>query len=109
MSKVDYDLIFKSGITGKFIAAAYQEGCRSGTRGLAYEASLYMKPWGFDLQSIPIKVHLWHGETDLSAPKHQALTNARLIPNRELQWASGEGHITTWYKCHAEILQTLAA
>lgn len=108
MAPVDYNLIFKSGLAEKFIAAAYKEVCRSGMRGLGYEASLYSKPWGFTREAITMKVHLWHGDTDLSAPVHQAQSNIQAIPNNEMHWCPGEGHITTWHKCHAEILHTLA-
>ncbi|MFW9997429.1 MAG: hypothetical protein ACFFD4_35625 [Candidatus Odinarchaeota archaeon] len=39
-----------------------QEVFHSGTRGVALEYALTVKPWGFQLEDISVDVHLWYGE-----------------------------------------------
>jgi pimeloyl-ACP methyl ester carboxylesterase len=44
------------------------EALRQGGLGPAEAGALYWKPWGFHLEDIYTKVHVWHGEADLNAP-----------------------------------------
>ena len=44
------------------------EALRQGGYGPAQAASLYWKPWGFRLEQLQPRVHIWHGEDDLNAP-----------------------------------------
>jgi len=47
------------------VAASTVEAFRQGVRGVAYEARLYARPWGFRLGDIVCpRLLLWHGERD---------------------------------------------
>jgi len=84
------------------------EALRQGGLGPAEAASLYWKPWGFRLKDIRAKVHVWHGEADLNAPfgAHGKLLAGRL-PNAEVRFYPGEGHISVIYKYLKDILEAL--
>jgi pimeloyl-ACP methyl ester carboxylesterase len=84
------------------------EALRQGGLGPAEAAALYWKPWGFRLEDIQARVHVWHGEEDLNAPfaAHGKMLAARL-PNVEAQFYPGEGHISLIHKYLPDILRTL--
>lgn len=86
------------------------EALRQGGYGPAQAASLYWRPWGFGLEDIRLRVHVWHGEADLNAPftAHARALAARL-PNVEAKFYPGEGHISLIHKHLETILATLAA
>ena len=69
------------------------EAFRRGSRGPALELALYVRPWGFPLEEIPIEVHLWHGEADASVPPAMGRYVARAIPNCRARFYPGEGHL----------------
>jgi pimeloyl-ACP methyl ester carboxylesterase len=86
------------------------EALRQGGYGPAYAAALYWKPWGFRLEDIHSKVHVWHGEQDLNAPisAHGKVLAAKLT-NAEVKFYPGEGHISLIYKYLKDFLETLAS
>lgn len=47
----------------KFLAAL-TEGLRQGANGYRWEVVAIWLPWGFRLDGIPMRVHLWRGEQD---------------------------------------------
>ena len=52
---------------------------RPGTRGLVDELARYARPRGFRLDQITVPVHLWHGDSDVSAPTALARAAAAAI------------------------------
>ena len=64
---------------------------RPGTRGLVDELALYARPWGFRLDQITVPVHLWHGDSDVSAPTALARAAAAVIPACQAVFVPG-GH-----------------
>lgn len=66
---------------------------RSGP-GLALDATLAARPWGFRLEDIPLPVTLWHGEADRNAPIATARYLAQAIPQSSLRTFAGEGHFS---------------
>ncbi|MFC2063024.1 alpha/beta hydrolase [Chloroflexota bacterium] len=58
-------LLDKPQLTKVYISML-REAFRSGIGGVYHESKLYTHPWKFLLQDIPVEVHLWHGELDLS-------------------------------------------
>lgn len=70
-----------------------REAFRSGNRGAAWEVELFVRPWGFRLEDIPIEVHLWHGEMDTTAPPAMGRYLARTIPNCRATLCPNEGHL----------------
>jgi len=84
-----------------------REAFRSGTRGIALDFALSMKPWGFRLEDISKEVHLWHGENDTVVPPEMGRYLAQAIPNCQARFISGEGHFSLLPNYVGEILNTL--
>ena len=84
------------------------EALRQGGLGPAEAGALYWKPWGFRLEDIYTKVHVWHGDADLNAPfaAHGKVLAERL-PNAVVKFYPGEGHISLIHKYLKSILETL--
>ena len=73
-------------------------------------ARSYWKPWGFRLEDILTKVHVWHGEDDLNAPfAAHGKVLAEKLPNVEAKFYPGEGHISLIHKYLETFMQTLFA
>ena len=84
------------------------EALRQGGLGPAEAGALYWKPWGFRLEDIRTKVHVWHGENDLNAPfAAHGQVLAEKLPNVEAQFYPGEGHISLIHKYLEAILQAV--
>jgi len=84
-----------------------QEAFRSGTRGVALDYALSMKPWGFRLQEIQTKVYLWHGEDDTVTPPAMGRYLAQTIPNCQARFFPNEGHFSLLPNHVEEILNSL--
>ena len=67
-------------LTRSFFAAV-SESVRQGTDGYRWEALDAWRPWGFRLDRIPMRVHLWHGEQDPRVPRSHFDFSARRIPD----------------------------
>jgi len=84
------------------------EAFRQGTRGPAYEARLYTRPWGFRLEKIELpRVFLWHGESDLHIPVRMGRAMAKSIPNCQARFFPGEDHFTPVLRHLDEILTAM--
>lgn len=60
---------------------AVSEGLRQGTEGLCWELIDGWFPWGFRLDEIPMRVHLWHGEQDALVARRHIDFAANRIPD----------------------------
>jgi pimeloyl-ACP methyl ester carboxylesterase len=78
----------------KVLAEATFEAHRPGSRGLAWDAALLVRPWGFRMQDITMPIRLWHGEADGMAPIAQARYVAGLLPNCVAMFYPDEGHLS---------------
>ena len=86
------------------------EALRQGGLGPAEAGALYWKPWGFRLEDIQTKVHVWHGQADLNAPfAAHGKVLAQKLPNVEAKFYPGDGHISLIYTYLQSILGTLLA
>jgi pimeloyl-ACP methyl ester carboxylesterase len=74
------------------LVEALSEAFRSGSRGAAWELGLYTRPWGFRLEDIQARVHLWHGDQDANAPVAMGRYLAGAIPECQARFFPGEGH-----------------
>lgn len=79
------------------------EAYRNGGQALAWEVVTLTRPWGFRLEAIRKKIHLWHGEEDTTVPANLARYVARTLPDGEPHFYPGEGH-TLVYNYWREIL-----
>jgi pimeloyl-ACP methyl ester carboxylesterase len=69
------------------------EAFRPGLRGLAWDARLLTRSWGFQLEEIRVPVHLWHGTADDQATVSMARYIARKIPNCKATILENEAHL----------------
>ncbi len=79
------------------------EAYRKGGQALHWEVVTLTRPWGFRLEDIHTKIHLWHGEEDTTVPPNLARYVARSLPDCEPRFYPGEGH-TLIYKYWRDIL-----
>lgn len=90
----------------EFFRIDFPEAFRQGGCGSAHDLILYALPWPFPLESISIKVHLWHGEADLSVPPSMGRYMANALPNCHATFIPGAGHL--WILEHmGTVLETL--
>jgi pimeloyl-ACP methyl ester carboxylesterase len=68
------------------------EAFRNGGDGPAWEGAIKVRLWGFRLQDIAIKVHIWHGEADVNNPLQFGEYLEETIPNTQATFLPGEGH-----------------
>jgi pimeloyl-ACP methyl ester carboxylesterase len=78
----------------KVLSASLREAFRCSLRWPARDAVLYSRPWGFRLQDIRIRVHLWHGEMDRIVPPEIPRYMARTIPDCRATFYGNEGHFS---------------
>jgi pimeloyl-ACP methyl ester carboxylesterase len=83
------------------------EAFRQGTRGMAWDATLIARPWGFSLREIKQPVYLWHGDADRNAPLAMGGYLAEQLPNSYLYILPGEGHFSVAVRHMTTILETL--
>ena len=83
------------------------EAFRSGSRGAAWEALMYARPWGFRLEEIAMEVRLWQGELDRNVPPSMGRYQAHAIPNCRSTFYPDEGHISLPVNHLEEILGAL--
>jgi pimeloyl-ACP methyl ester carboxylesterase len=83
---------------GRLLIEAALEGFLQGTKGLAWDAKLIFKRWGFNVKDITFeRVYLWHGEQDDLLPVAMAKRVAAAIPHCKAHYCAGEGHLSLAY------------
>jgi len=70
----------------------WNEGTRNGVRGFVSDAIIFANPWGFSLEDIQAKVHIWQGDADTSTPVAMAEYVASRIPDCKLTIIPDKGH-----------------
>jgi len=78
----------------KILSASFREAFRRSLRWPAKDAVLYSRPWGFHLQDIRIRIHLWHGEKDRIVPPELGRYMAQAIPDCSATFYPDEGHFS---------------
>lgn len=71
----------------------FAEAFRAGPWGCIWEMVMLVRPWGFRLEDITIKIHLWQGDKDVNVPLQMGQYMASAIPNCHVKFCSGEGHL----------------
>ena len=85
---------------------AVTECVRQGTAGVRWELIDAWLPWGFRLDEMQMRVHLWHGEHDERVPRQHFEWTAEHLPNCvPVAWPDS-GHLGV-AKHWDEVLQTL--
>ncbi len=70
-----------------------EEAFRTGLRGLAWDARLLTRPWGFPLEEIRLPYYLWHGTQDDQTPLAMARAISGKIPGCKITVCENEGHL----------------
>ena len=65
---------------------------------------VFVKKWGFELESITKPVYLWQGDDDFMVPHAHSYWLEKHIPTAKLTFKPGEGHISIGVKHREEIL-----
>lgn len=89
--------------------ALLHEAWRPGGRGLALDATLVSRPWGFALGEIALPIYLWHGDADRNAPLAMAVQMAAALRNSRLRVIPNEGHFSLAARHLETIIRTLTA
>jgi len=84
-----------------------REAFRSGTRGASWDAVLYKRSWGYQLQDISTQIHLWHGELDTQVPVSVGRYVASATPNCQAEFLPDEGHLSLPHNHIEEVLSIL--
>jgi len=69
----------------------------------------FVKPWGFDLNTILKPVFIWQGDDDFMVPHSHSKWLAERIPGAQLKFVPGHGHISLIEKYRSEILDQAQA
>jgi pimeloyl-ACP methyl ester carboxylesterase len=102
---VDRRVLCDRTIVGR-IQESQVEAYRSGPAATAWETLLLLRPWGFDLPSIQVPVHFWHGELDKTVPVSLVRAMERILPNCTATYYPDEGHFLI-YRHWPDILAVL--
>lgn len=61
--------------------------------GLVHELLLLSNPWGFKLENIRTRVHVWHGKADPTVPLSMGKHLAKHIPGAKRHFVPHVGHL----------------
>lgn len=78
----------------EWFIAVIGEAFAQGGRAAAYEAGLYRRPWGFELEAVRAEARLWYGGQDVWSPASAGRWLADRLPNATfVEWPQ-HGHFT---------------
>ena len=106
MAEPDKLLLAQPEVVQTFIYSM-REAFRSGTRGASWDAVLYKRHWGYQLQDISMQIHLWHGELDTQVPVSVGQYVANAVPKCRAKFLPDEGHLSLAHNHIEEILSIL--
>jgi pimeloyl-ACP methyl ester carboxylesterase len=104
---IDRRALARPGLREAFLAG-YRDAFRQGSRGVAQDLRVLMRPWGFELGSITVPASIHHGTADTTVPPRHARLFAAAIPGAQLQLHPGHGHFSILADAR-QILAPLAA
>jgi len=104
------DEVDRSALTGGFAdwnAAIFREALRESYWGWFDEDLAIVRPWGFDLASIRVPVHVWQGRHDRMVPFAHGQWLAAQIPTAIPHLFDDEGHLSLGVTRFGDILDAL--
>ena len=87
------------------MAASMRAGIEESFDGWIDDDIAFIKHWGFDLAKINKPVHLWQGDDDFMVPHAHSKWLEKHIPNSQLRFIPGEGHISLGINYQKEIIK----
>ena len=106
MPPADEAAMAKPGVAQAFLDS-FHEACASGFAGVALDATLLARYWGFRPEDIHMPVFLWHGEADRNTPIAMGRYMAQAIPDCRATFYPDEGHFSLGANHLDEILSAL--
>jgi pimeloyl-ACP methyl ester carboxylesterase len=106
------DDVDRGSLTGPlagFLAAQMGEGLREGYWGWFDDDMAFIKPWGFDLATIPGRVDVWQGGHDRMVPVGHGRWLAAHLGNAHPHLDPAEGHLSLVVDRFPRILDELLA
>src|SRR5690606_11070302 len=68
------------------------EAYRQGPDGPLLETRLFTSPWDFEVEDIPVRVHVWQGDRDIQVTVESARFVLDKIPDGLGHFIEGAGH-----------------
>jgi pimeloyl-ACP methyl ester carboxylesterase len=106
------DDVDRGSLTGEFAdwtAASFREALRESYWGWFDDDMAFVKPWGFDLASIRVPVHVWQGRHDRMVPFAHGEWLAAHIPTAVPHLSDEHGHLSLAVESFGRILDELIA
>jgi pimeloyl-ACP methyl ester carboxylesterase len=105
----DVDRAFCTDEHGGELARAFHEALEVSEDGWVDDDLAFVKPWGFDLSSIRVPVHVWQGSADLMVPFAHGRWLAAAVPGAVVHLLDGEGHLSIGVGQAEAIVAAMAA
>lgn len=83
------------------------EAYRQGATGMATDFQLLARPWGFNVTSIQVPVHVWQGEADRNVPPAVGRYLAATLPHCTATFLPDDGHVSIFLNHWGEVLADL--
>ncbi len=104
----DSDLeILKNENIEKFLVEDIREAFKNGADGPSWDAVILFLDWGFNLQDINFKIHIFHGTEDKIVPMKFAEYKEKHLPNNSYTEYKGEGHLNLVTKFDEILLKVI--
>lgn len=97
MPAADREVLARSDVK-EMLVADLQEALALGGRGIAQESAILAGPWGFRLEEINTRVHLWQGERDANTPPAMGRYYEKALPDCSATYIPDAGHF--WFVDH---------
>src|SRR5437016_5663859 len=76
----------------EYLAVLMRDGWTNGDEGWWEDWSVFLSPWGFDIEAIHAPVSLWHGLADTRCPPGHSRWLAEQIPQVTAHFPDHEDH-----------------
>jgi pimeloyl-ACP methyl ester carboxylesterase len=106
------DDVDRGSVTGgfaEFLAASFREALRESYWGWFDDDMAMIRPWGFDLDSIGVPVHVWQGRHDRMVPFGHGQWLAAHIRTAVPHLSDQQGHLTLMADSMGSVLDELMA
>jgi len=101
------DQIVATGEWAEHESGGLRRALEHGFDGWVDDDLAFTQPWGFDLGSIRVPVHVWQGELDRLVPWSHGRWLAEHIPGARFTLAAGQGHFSLGVANRDQILDDL--